>query len=55
MFVLKVRRVGNSLGVVLPKEAAAPLQVSEGDTVFLTKHPEGGYRVLPTTRSSSAR
>ena len=45
MFPLKVRKVGNSLGVVLPKEAAAALQVSEGDTVFLTESPGGGYRV----------
>jgi putative addiction module antidote len=42
---LKVRKVGNSLGVVLPKEALARLQVEEGQTVYLTETPEGSYRV----------
>lgn len=45
MFPLKVRKVGNSLGVVLPKEAAAALQVSEGSTVYLSESAEGGFRV----------
>jgi putative addiction module antidote len=42
---LKVRKVGNSLGVVLPKEALARLQVEEGQSVYLTETPEGSYRV----------
>ena len=33
---LKVRRIGNSLGVVLSKEVLAQLKVDEGDTVTLT-------------------
>ena len=46
---LKLRKVGNSLGVVLPKEALARLNVSEGDTLTLTETPEGGLRVTPDT------
>jgi putative addiction module antidote len=46
---LKLRRVGNSVGVVLPKEALARLNVKEGDTIALTDAPEGGLRVTPTT------
>ena len=42
---LKLRRVGNSLGVVLPKEALAHLKVKEGQSVYLTEAPDGGYRV----------
>jgi putative addiction module antidote len=42
---LKVRKVGNSLGVVLPKEALAHLEVEEGQSVYLTEAPGGGYRV----------
>lgn len=38
---LKVRKVGNSLGVVLPKEAVAHLKVAEGDTLTLTESPDG--------------
>jgi putative addiction module antidote len=41
---LKVRKVGNSLGVVLPKEALAQLKVEEGQALYLTEAPDG-YRV----------
>lgn len=46
MQALKVRKVGNSLGLVLPKEAVARLKVVEGDTVYLTD-AEDGYRITP--------
>ena len=39
--VLKVRRIGNSLGVILPAEATAALNVADGDKLFLTESPEG--------------
>ena len=39
--VLKVRKVGNSLGVVLPAQAAKRLAVGMGDKLFLTETPEG--------------
>lgn len=42
---LKLRRVGNSVGVVLPKEALARLNVEEGDAVYLTETTDGGFRV----------
>lgn len=42
--VLKVTQVGNSLGVVLPKEVLAELNVDRGDKLFLTRSPDG-YRV----------
>ena len=38
---LKVRRVGNSLGVVLPKEALARLSVDNGDLLYITDSPDG--------------
>jgi putative addiction module antidote len=38
---LKVRKVGNSLGVVLPKEALAHLNVNEGDTLTLSEAQDG--------------
>jgi putative addiction module antidote len=47
MVALKVSKLGNSLGVTLPKEAAASLHVTAGDTLFLTEAPGGGYRVTP--------
>ena len=47
MQALKVRKVGNSLGVVLPKEAVSRLNVHEGDVVYLTDAPDGGFRLTP--------
>jgi putative addiction module antidote len=38
---LKVRRVGNSLGVVLPKDVLAKLRVSEGDELMVSDTPDG--------------
>ena len=43
----KVRKIGNSLGIVLPKEALQALKVQEGDVLFLTEAPEGSLRVTP--------
>jgi len=38
---LKVRKIGNSLGVVLPKEVLAKLRVSEGDELSVSETPNG--------------
>ena len=38
---LKVRRVGNSLGVVLPKEVLAKLRAGEGDFLTVSETPDG--------------
>lgn len=46
MIEVKVRKVGNSLGAVLPREALAKLRVEEGDRLFLTETPDG-YRITP--------
>ena len=42
--VLKVTQIGNSLGVVLPREILAELDLDRGDKLFLTRSPDG-YRV----------
>ena len=39
---LKVRKIGNSVGIVLPKEALAHLKVGEGDTLVLTESSDAG-------------
>ncbi len=38
---LKVRRIGNSLGVVLPKDVLAKLRVGEGDELSVSETPDG--------------
>jgi putative addiction module antidote len=47
MVELKVRKIGNSLGVVLPKEAVNRLHADEGDRLFLIEGPNGGYQLTP--------
>ena len=39
--VLKVTQIGNSVGVILPKEVLARLQVGKGDSLFVTDLPDG--------------
>lgn len=46
MLTLKLTAIGNSIGVVLPKEALTKLKLEKGDTVFLTESPDG-YRLTP--------
>ncbi len=41
MHTLKLVQIGNSVGVVLPKEVLARLKLEKGETVFLTDTPYG--------------
>ena len=41
MQALKLTQIGNSVGVILPKDVLTRLKVQKGDTVFLTESPEG--------------
>ncbi len=41
MYALKLTQVGNSVGLVLPKEALAQLHVDKGDTLYLVESPDG--------------
>jgi putative addiction module antidote len=43
---VKVISVGNSAGVILPKEVLARLKVEKGDTLYLTEVPQG-IRLVP--------
>ncbi len=47
MLDLKVRKVGNSLGVTLPKEVLKRLHLKDGDKIFLVEAPDGSYRITP--------
>jgi len=44
---LKIRKIGNSLGVVLPKEVVNRLRADEGHRLFLIEAPNGGYELTP--------
>jgi putative addiction module antidote len=41
MTVLKVTTVGNSVGVVLPKEVLLRLRVEKGDSLYVVETPNG--------------
>jgi putative addiction module antidote len=45
---LKLRKVGNSVGMVLPKEALTHLNADDGDAVYLTDTTDGGFRITAT-------
>ncbi|MEZ5630995.1 MAG: AbrB/MazE/SpoVT family DNA-binding domain-containing protein [Burkholderiaceae bacterium] len=38
---LKLTQIGNSVGVILPKEVLARLKVQKGDSLFVTDLPDG--------------
>ena len=41
MHALKLTQIGNSVGVILPKEVLARLKLEKGDTVYVTEMPDG--------------
>ena len=51
---LKLTRIGNSTGLVLPKEMLARLKVEQGDTIYLTE-TDGGYTMTPYNEEFAAQ
>ncbi len=41
MLEVKVTAIGNSMGIVLPKEALSKLKAEKGDVLYLVDGPEG--------------
>ncbi len=44
---VKLKKIGNSTGFILPKEMMARLNIATGDTFYATIMPEGGIRLTP--------
>jgi len=44
---LKLIPIGNSTGMILPKDMLARLHVDKGDQLYLTEAPDGSYRLTP--------
>jgi putative addiction module antidote len=38
---VKITTIGNSVGIILPREVLNRLHVAKGDTLYLTDSPEG--------------
>jgi putative addiction module antidote len=47
MLELKVRKFGNSLGIVLPKEVINRLHTGNGKPLFLIEAADGAYQLTP--------
>lgn len=47
MVELKVRKFGNSLGVILPKELLQRLNATEGERLLLIESNDGAYQIVP--------
>ena len=46
MHTLKLTQIGNSVGVILPKEVLGKLKLQKGDSIFITETPDG-YAITP--------
>jgi putative addiction module antidote len=46
MLKVKVTPIGNSLGILIPKEALSKLKAGRGDTLYLVESPDG-YTLTP--------
>ncbi len=47
MAALKLTQVGNSVGVILPKELLARLKLEKGDMVYVTESANGAVMLSP--------
>ena len=47
MYKLKIVKIGNSLGVRLPREALGRMHLADGDRLVLTESSDSSYRLTP--------
>ena len=47
MVNLKIRKIGNASGVILPREILNKMHLKEGDKIFLTEGADGAFRITP--------
>lgn len=45
---LELKKIGNSTGLILPKELLARLNLDQGDWLYVTELPDGGIRLMNT-------
>lgn len=46
-YLLQIKKVGNSLGLILPKELLARLKLKEGDKFHIVEQTERGIKLSP--------
>ena len=55
MNTLKLKTIGTSTGLVIPKDMLARLNVSKGDTLYFTEAEDGGYYVSAANPDFAAK
>jgi putative addiction module antidote len=46
-YLLQIKKIGNSVGLILPKELLARLKLKEGDNLFVVEQTERGIKLSP--------
>jgi putative addiction module antidote len=46
-YLLQIKKIGNSVGLILPKELLARLKLKEGDRLHVIEQPERGMKLSP--------
>ena len=46
-YVLQIKKIGNSTGLILPKELLARLKLAEGDKLHVVEQTERGLKLSP--------
>jgi putative addiction module antidote len=46
-FLLQVKKIGNSVGLILPKELLARLKLKEGDKLHVVEQTDRGFKLTP--------
>ena len=46
-FLLQIKKIGNSVGLILPKELLARLKLKEGDKLYVVEQTERGMKLSP--------
>jgi len=43
---LELKKIGNSTGLILPKELLARMNLGQGDWLYVTELPDGGLKLV---------
>jgi putative addiction module antidote len=46
-YLLQIKKIGNSLGLIFPKELLARLKLKEGDKLHIVEQTERGIKLSP--------
>ena len=44
---IEIKKIGNSVGIILPKDLLAKFNLKEGDKLFPVEQPNGGLLLTP--------